>query len=88
MKSTSAHAHDTRAGRSAATIPMLLLLALGTVACSWSVPADPGLNSKQRSRSTFTQASTSQTSQQIFQEQQENSQHVQQQQVLRKKHRV
>lgn len=54
----------SRKGRPAATITTGLFLLLAASACSWSVPADPGLNSKLRSRSTFTQTGTAKTAQQ------------------------
>ncbi len=53
MKSSSTHACDPGAqgvGRKASAVTVVLLLALGVAACSWSVPADPGLNSKLRRR--------------------------------------
>ena len=37
-------------GRPSVTITAGLLVALALAACSWSVPADPGLNSRLRSR--------------------------------------
>jgi hypothetical protein len=61
MKPSSTHAYDTGAagaGRKASAIITALLLALGVAACSWSVPADPGLNSKLRLRPAAASANT------------------------------